>query len=81
MHVRGYTEEGTITTTFDMTVLNDLDQFHLVADVIQRLPQLGESGKALNQMVRNKLTEHKQYIFKIGQDMREIANCKWIDPL
>ena len=60
MHVRGYKEEGTITTYFDMTVLNDLDRFHLVQDVITRLPQLGENGNALMKIVQDKLIEHKQ---------------------
>jgi xylulose-5-phosphate/fructose-6-phosphate phosphoketolase len=77
MHVRGYKEEGTITTYFDMTVMNDLDRFHLVQDVVNRIPGLGENGNKLRQMMINKLAEHKQYIDKYGQDMPEIRNWKW----
>jgi len=81
MHVRGYKEEGTITTYFDMTVLNDLDRFHLVQDVINRMPKLGTKGAKLKQMMKDKLFEHKQYINKHGQDMPEIRNWKWSDPI
>ena len=77
IHVRGYKEEGTITTYFDMTVLNDLDRFHLVQDVVNRLPALGEDGNKLSQLMTNKLAEHKKYIYKHGQDMPEIQNWKW----
>ena len=77
MHVRGYKEEGTITTYFDMTVLNDLDRFHLVQDVITRLPQLGVKGAKLKIMMEDKLLKHKKYIDKNGMDMPEILNWKW----
>jgi len=77
LHVRGYKEEGTITTPFDMTVLNDMDRFHLAQDVIDRLPQFGDKGAYLKQMVQNKLIEHRQYIGRYGQDMPEIRNWKW----
>ena len=80
MHVRGYKEEGTITTTFDMTVLNDLDRFHLVLDVLHRLPQLGEDGGRLQKKIEGKLIEHKVYIDKHGLDMPEIVNWTWSHP-
>ena len=80
IHVRGYKEEGTITTTFDMTVMNDLDRFHLVQDVIYRLPQLASIGAGLKKMMQDKLVEHKQYIDKHGLDMPEILNWKWGNP-
>ncbi|MGA9750662.1 MAG: phosphoketolase family protein [Acidobacteriota bacterium] len=80
VHVRGYKEEGTITTPFDMTVLNDLDRFHLVMDAIDRLPQTGERGVALKRHLEGKLVEHKRYIDKNGQDMPEIRNWKWSAP-
>jgi len=77
MHVRGYKEEGTITTYFDMTVLNDLDRFHLVLDVIARMPNLGAGGARLKKMLQDKLIEHRIYIDKNGLDMPEILNWKW----
>ncbi len=77
IHVRGYKEEGTITTPFDMTVLNDLDRFHLAIDAIDRLPQTGGKGVTLKQQLQNKLVEHKQYIDKHGTDMPEIRNWVW----
>ena len=76
-HVRGYKEEGTITTPFDMTVLNELDRFHLVMDAVDRLPQTGEKGLHLKRQLREKLIEHKQYIDLNGEDMPEIRNWKW----
>ena len=77
IHVRGYKEEGTITTPFDMTVLNDLDRFHLVMDTIDRLPQTGDKGITLKQRLKDKLIEHKRYIDKHGEDLPEIRNWKW----
>jgi len=77
LHVRGYKEEGTTTTPFDMVVLNDLDRFHLVGDVIARLPNLGSTVAYVQQMLQNKLIEHKHYIAKYGEDLPEIRNWKW----
>jgi xylulose-5-phosphate/fructose-6-phosphate phosphoketolase len=76
-HVRGYKEEGTTTTPFDMTVLNDLDRFHLAGDVIDRVPRLQRVGAHFKQFLRNKLVEHRQYICEHGDDMPEIRDWKW----
>jgi xylulose-5-phosphate/fructose-6-phosphate phosphoketolase len=77
LHVRGYKEEGTTTTPFDMLVRNDMDRFHLVDDVIERVPKLGPVAAYARQAVRDKLIEHKEYIAKYGQDMPEIRNWTW----
>ena len=77
LHVRGYKEEGTTTTPFDMAVRNDMDRFHLVADVIDRVPKLGSIAAYLKQFVRDKLIEHKEYIEKYGEDIPEIKNWTW----
>jgi xylulose-5-phosphate/fructose-6-phosphate phosphoketolase len=77
LHVRGYKEEGTTTTPFDMCVLNDLDRFHLVEDVIDRVPNLGPRAAYAKQAIRDKFIEHKQYIAEHGEDMAEISNWTW----
>jgi xylulose-5-phosphate/fructose-6-phosphate phosphoketolase len=77
LHVRGYKEEGTTTTPFDMTVLNDLDRFHLAGDVVDRVPRLQRIGAHFKQFLRDKLAEHKQYICRYGDDMPEIRDWKW----
>jgi xylulose-5-phosphate/fructose-6-phosphate phosphoketolase len=77
LHVHGYREEGTITTAFDMTVLNRLDRFHLVIDVIDRLPSIGDKGVYLKQFLQDKLISHKQYIDLNGADMPEIREWSW----
>ena len=77
LHVRGYKEEGTTTTPFDMVVLNDLDRFHLVEDVIDRLPQLGSRAAYFKQAIHEKLIEHKEYIDRHGDDMPAISGWRW----
>jgi xylulose-5-phosphate/fructose-6-phosphate phosphoketolase len=77
LHVRGYKEEGTTTTPFDMTVLNDLDRFHLAGDVIDRVPGLAERAVAQKRLLHDKLIEHKLYIARYGDDMPEIRDWKW----
>jgi xylulose-5-phosphate/fructose-6-phosphate phosphoketolase len=77
LHVRGYKEEGTITTPFDMTVLNDMDRFHLAMDAVNRLPQTGSEGTYLKQQLNDKLVEHSRYIRRHGQDMPEVREWIW----
>jgi len=80
IHVRGYKEEGTTTTPFDMVVRNDLDRFHLVSDVIDRVPKLGYLAAYAKQEMRDKLIEHKQYITRYGDDLPEVKQWRWPDP-
>ena len=80
LHVRGFKEEGTTTTPFDMTVLNDLDRFHLADDVIDRVPGVAERTAPAKQFLRDKLAEHHRYIRQYGQDMPEIRNWAWHAP-
>ena len=77
LHVRGYKEEGTVTTPFDMLVRNDMDRFHLAADVVDRVPSLKNMGAYIKQDMRNKIIEHKEYITEYGEDMPEIREWKW----
>ncbi len=77
LHVRGYKEEGTTTTPFDMVVLNDLDRFHLVIDVVDRLPGLGSRSAYVKQAMREKLIEHRAYISEHGDDLPEIRGWRW----
>ncbi len=77
LHVRGYKEEGTTTTPFDMTVLNDLDRFHLAGEVIARVPGLTEVASPIQNMLRNRLIEHKLYVTRYGDDLPEIRDWTW----
>ena len=77
LHVRGYKEEGTTSTPFDMVVMNDLDRFHLVADVVDRVPRLRQRAAYVKQYVQDRLIAHKEYIHTYGEDMPEIRNWKW----
>ena len=76
LHVRGYKEEGTTTTPFDMVVLNTLDRFHLVIDVANRVPNL-QGAEQIKRLMQDKLMAHKQYIRQYGEDMPEIREWKW----
>jgi xylulose-5-phosphate/fructose-6-phosphate phosphoketolase len=80
LHVRGYKEEGTTTTPFDMCVLNEIDRFHLAGDVIDRMPKLGASAAYFKQYLRDKLLDHQKYICEYGEDMPEIRDWKWGAP-
>ena len=80
LHVRGYKEEGTTTTPFDMVVLNDLDRYHLVADVIDRVPKLSRIGAHAKQALRDKRAGHRAYIRRYGEDMPEIRDWRWRLP-
>ncbi|TPK72431.1 phosphoketolase family protein [Mesorhizobium sp. B2-4-15] len=80
MHVRGYKEEGTTTTPFDMAVRNDIDRFHLAMDVIDRVGSLGSTAAYAKQAFRDSLIEHKQYIVEHGADMPEVSGWRWPDP-
>src|SRR5690606_29001271 len=77
LHVRGYKEEGTTTTPFDMAVLNDMDRFHLVMDVIDRVPGLGSKAAHVRQAMRDKLSDHHRYIRAHGEDMPEVREWTW----
>jgi xylulose-5-phosphate/fructose-6-phosphate phosphoketolase len=77
LHVRGYKEEGTTSTPFDTCVMNELDRFHLVSDVIDRVPKLGARAAYAKQAIRNKLIDHKEFIARYGDDMPEITSWRW----
>jgi xylulose-5-phosphate/fructose-6-phosphate phosphoketolase len=80
LHVHGFMEEGTTTTPFDMCVLNQLDRFHLVIDVIDRVPRLMDVGAHLKNELKQKLLEHREYVHEHGQDMPEIVSWRWSNP-
>ncbi|MFO1057728.1 MAG: phosphoketolase family protein [Dongiaceae bacterium] len=80
LHVRGYKEEGTTTTPFDMTVLNDLDRFHLAGDVIDRVPGLANRAGHTKQWLRDRLIEHRTHVDEHGIDLPEIAGWRWPGP-
>jgi len=77
LHVRGFKEEGTTTTPFDMVVLNDLDRFHLAMDVMDRVPRLGSRAAYAKQRLAEKLVEHKRYVQQFGEDMPEVRDWTW----
>ncbi len=77
LHVRGYKEQGTTTTPFDMVVLNEMDRFHLAGDAIDRVPRLTDRAGHVKQLIRDRLVEHRLYIEKYGQDMPDIRDWRW----
>ena len=77
LHVRGFKEEGTTTTPFDMCVLNDIDRFHLVIDVIERVPDIGAGAAYVKQEMREKRVEHREYVHTHGEDLPEIREWAW----
>jgi xylulose-5-phosphate/fructose-6-phosphate phosphoketolase len=77
LHVRGFKEEGTTTTPFDMTVRNDLDRFHLAGDVVDRVPRLQRVSAHFKQFLRDKLVQHRQYVHEHGDDLPEVKNWSW----
>ncbi|MDD2863340.1 MAG: phosphoketolase, partial [Methylococcales bacterium] len=81
IHARGYKEEGTTSTPFDMVVMNEVDRFHLAMDAIDRVPRLKDKAIYLKQALKNKLIDHKRYIWEHGEDMPEIQNWKWSNPV
>jgi xylulose-5-phosphate/fructose-6-phosphate phosphoketolase len=77
LHVRGYKEEGTTTTPFDMAVRNDIDRYNLVNDVVDRVQKLAPQAGYVKQAIRDKLVEHEEYIHRYGEDMPEVRNWEW----
>jgi xylulose-5-phosphate/fructose-6-phosphate phosphoketolase len=80
LHVRGYKEEGTTTTPFDMAVLNDLDRFHLALDVVERVPGLAAEAGRFREWAHERLAEHRRYIRERGEDLPEIRDWRWKSP-
>jgi xylulose-5-phosphate/fructose-6-phosphate phosphoketolase len=77
LHVRGYKEEGTTTTPFDMCVLNEIDRFHLVMDVVDRVPAVGPAGAHLREHMADELVRHRNYIVEVGEDLPEVRDWRW----
>jgi xylulose-5-phosphate/fructose-6-phosphate phosphoketolase len=78
LHVRGYREEGTTTTPFDMLVMNEMDRFHLVIDVIDRVPGLARHAAVLRQQMVDKRTQHREYVRRTGEDLPEVRDWRWV---